>query len=190
MGGGISKLLTTFAIKSMNFYEYIEFMKTKKALILSMALALSSLGAWAGDPGVTILFTNGKTVTLAMASDPKIAIGSDCMTVSSSRAAAISYQFNDVQRFYFEDDAIETGIQQAEGPVSTQRPVVKYVDGTVTVSGMAAGERLSVVTADGSAVATARAGSAGNASIDLSAASAGVYVVSTGSGISFKLLKK
>ena len=65
-----------------------------------------------------------------------------------------------------------------------------YVGGVVTVSGMTAGERLAVVTINGSQVSATKADNEGNARIDLSGAPNGVYVVSTGSGVSFKLLKK
>ena len=65
-----------------------------------------------------------------------------------------------------------------------------YVGGVVTVSGMTAGERLAVVTINGSQVSATKADNEGNARVDLGSAPTGVYVVSTGSGVSFKLLKK
>ena len=155
-----------------------------------MALALSSLSAMAVTPGVTFLFANGQKASFAFASKPEIEVTTDGLSVSSSSTSAVSYAFTDVQKFYFEDDVIETGISQVEGVVSAERPVFNYVNGIVTVSGMSAGERLSAVTLSGSLVNAAKADAEGNASIDLSNAPAGVYIVSTGSGVSFKLLKK
>jgi hypothetical protein len=165
-------------------------MKIRKIkLMMLMALVLLCSDAMAGEPGVTFLFTNGKKASFAFASKPEIAVGNDGITISSSNSNPVSYTFSDVQRFYFEDD-IETGIQQVECSASANQPVFRYVDGVVTVSGMSAGERLAVVTLDGSQVDATKADAEGNALIGLGSAPAGVYVVSTGSGVSFKLLKK
>ena len=166
-------------------------MKTRKIkLILLMALALICSDVMAGEPGVTFLFTNGQKASFAFANKPEIILTVDGLSVSSSKTSTASYLFADVQKFYFEDDVIENGISQVQGSASTQRPVFNYVDGVVTVSCMAAGERLSVVTLDGSQVNAAKADAEGNASINFGNAPTGVYVVSTGSGVSFKLLKK
>ena len=154
-----------------------------------MALALGSLSAMAATPGVTFLFSNGTKASFAFASKPEIVVGNDGITVSSSDSNPVSYTFADVRKFYFEDD-VATAIGQVKNDVSAQRPVFTYVDGVVTVSGMTAGERLAVVTINGSQVSATKADNAGCASVDLSGTTNGVYVVSTGSGVSFKLLKK
>ena len=154
-----------------------------------MALALSSLSAMAATPGVTFLFSNGTKASFAFVNKPVIAVTTDGLTVSATGASEVSYSFADVQRFYFEDD-IATAIGQVKNDMSAQRPVFAYVDGVVTVSGMTAGERLAVVTINGSQVSATKADNEGNARVDLGSAPAGVYVVSTGSGVSFKLLKK
>ncbi len=160
-----------------------------KKIIMSMALALGSLTAMAATPGVTFLFSNGKKASFAFADKPVIDVTSDGLTVSATGASEVSYSFADVQKFYFEDD-IPTAIGQVKNDVSAQRPVFAYAGGVVTVSGMTAGERLSVVTLDGSQVSATKADNGGNARVDLGSAPAGVYVVSTGSGVSFKILKK
>ena len=160
--------------------------------LYSLCLALLALGssAWAATPGVTFLFSNGEKASFAFASKPEIAVTDDGLSVSSSNAAAVVYQVADVQKFYFEDDVVETGISQVDGGVSAQHPVFNYADGVVSVNGMAAGGRLVVSSVGGSLVGGVKADGQGNASIDLSGHSAGVYVVSTGNGVSFKLLKK
>ena len=160
-----------------------------KRLALSAVLALLSLGSFATTSGVTFLFSNGQKATFAFTSKPEIVVTDDGLTVTSSTSSAVSYSFADVQKFYFEDD-ITTGIQQVEGVASAPRPVFNYANGVVTVSGISVGERLDVVALSGSKVNTTKADARGNASIELGSAPAGVYVVSTGSGVSFKLLKK
>ncbi len=160
-----------------------------KRFALPAVMALMSLGGFAATPGVTFLFSNGQKASFAFANKPEIAVTADGLTVSSTGTSAVSYTFAEVQKFYFEDD-INTAISQVEDAVSAGRPVFNYVNGVVTVSGMGAGERLAVVTLSGSQVNAAKADTEGNVNLDLSGAPAGVYVVSTASGVSFKLLKK
>ena len=166
-------------------------MKTSpfKRLALPTVLALLSLGSFAATPGVTFLFSNGQKATFAFASKPEIVVTSDGLTITSSTSSDVSYSFADVQKFYF-DDGVTNGIQQIEGTTSAHRPVFNYADGVVTISGMASGERLDVVALSGKKVSATKADARGNASIDLGSAAAGVYIVSTSNGISFKLLKK
>ncbi len=161
-----------------------------KSIILTLAMTLCSLGIWAATPGVTLLFTNGNKASFAFASRPVITMNGDELTVTVADKSAANYQFADVQRFYFEDDVVETGIAQVEGAVADVHPVFGYNDGMVTVSGMAAGERIAVATVNGSLVKAAKADNAGNACIDLTGEATGIYVISTGNGVSFKLLKK
>ncbi len=160
-----------------------------KRLALPIVMVLMSLSSLAATPGVTFLLAGGQTVSFAFASKPQIVVAADGLTLSSLGIATVSYQFSDVAKFYFEDN-VETGISQVEGTVSARHPLFNYVGGVVSVSGMAIGERLAVVTLGGSLVKAAKADSEGLASIDLGSAPAGVYVVSTGSGVSFKLLKR
>ena len=137
-------------------------MQTMKTFILTVALVLGSLGAWAATPGVTFLFSNGEKVSFAFASKPEIAVTDDGLSVSSSNAAAVVYQVADVQKFYFEDDVVETGISQVDGGVSAQHPVFNYADGVVSVNGMAAGGSLVVSSVSGSQVGAATAADYGD----------------------------
>ena len=166
-------------------------MKTKlfSRLALPAVMSLLSFGCFAATPGVTFLFSNGQKATFAFTSKPEISVTSDGLTISSSNTSAVSYSFADVQKFYFEDD-ITTGIPQVEGATSAHRPVFNYVNGIVTVCGLAIGERFAAFALNGSQIGTVKADAQGNASIDLSSVPAGVYVVCTGNGVSFKLLKK
>ena len=161
-----------------------------KKLVLPAVMALMSLGSYAATPGVTFLFSNGQKASIAFIDKPVITVTGEGLTVSMNGGYnEVAYTFADVQKFYFEDD-VETAIQQVEVATEGQRPVFTYTNGVVSVSGMGAGERITVVTLSGSQVNAAKADSEGNASVDLSGTPAGVYVVSTGSGVGFKLLKK
>ena len=159
--------------------------------MLSVATALCCMGGMAATPGVTFLLANGQKVSFAFASKPEIIVGSEEMTVSSPDGVSVSYVFTDVQRFFFEDDVEDyvTGIQGAEEE-SYVIPVFSYANGIIAVRGLKAGERITVVSVNGSAVASAKADQVGTARIDISGVVNGVYVVSIDSGVSFKLLKK
>ena len=162
-------------------------MNKKKTLLLS--LAFSCLGAMAGEPGVTFLFANGQKASFTFASKPEIEVGADRLTLSSLKSSSVSYIFANVQKFYFEDDVVDTGIQEVKAGSATH-PVFSCNNGVIAVSGLKAAEHVNVFSIGGSKIGEAKADNAGCASVDLSGAAKGVYVVSTGSGVSFKLLKK
>ena len=160
----------------------------KFKLMMSMALALTCLDAMAGEPGVTFLFTNGQKASFTFASKPEINVGDDGITISSSNTDSVSYTFADVQRFYFEDDT-ETGIQDVSSDASAN-PVFSYSNGKITVSGLKSEESVSVFSIGGNKISEGKADNTGCACIGISGVASGVYVVSTGNGVSFKLLKK
>lgn len=141
------------------------------------------------NSGVTFLFTNGQKASFLFTSKPVIALDNDGLTVSSSGAASVTYTFAEVDRFYFEDN-IETGISPAVMEQQEMRPVFSYNNGIISIYGLKSGESVSVYSIGGSKVCTANAGPDGTANADINNAVSGVYVVSTGSGVSFKLLKK
>ena len=161
-------------------------MKKKKLLLLF--LALSFMSAMAGEPGVTFLFNNGKTASFLISTQPKVTVGGEELTVSSTDVSSVSYTIANVQRFYFEEN-IKTGIHDVSAG-SAAGPVFGYNHGVITVCGLKAKERVSVYSIGGSKVGESRAGSDGCASVDISGAVSGVYVINAGSGVSFKLFKK
>lgn len=144
--------------------------------LYSLCLALLALGssAWAATPGVTFLFSNGEKASFAFSAVPKITMTSTGVTVSASGQEDAGYQFSAVQRYYFEDD-IQTAIGRvdADGPAS--HPLFSYAGGVVSVSGLKAGGHIRVVSMSGAVAASAVADQQGNASVDLSAASSGVF---------------
>ncbi len=156
-----------------------------------LSFVLLGMSAMAGEPGVTFLLTNGQKVSFAFTSKPEITVGSEDIIVSSPDDVSVSYPFADLQKFYFEDDVEDyvTGIQSTEDKVSV-RPVFRYVNGTITVSGLGASEKVSVLAVNGSTLCVVKADKSGNVRLDISDANDGVYVVSTSNGVSFKLLKK
>ena len=161
----------------------------KKLYSLCLALLAFSSSAWAATPGVTFLFADGTKASFAFSAAPKITMTSTGITVSAADQESASYEFSTIKRYYFEDD-ITTAIKRVDADGASSNPLFSYASGSVSVSGMKAGEHIRVVSVSGTAVASAAADSQGNVSVDLSSASAGVYVVSTEGGVSFKVIKK
>ena len=158
--------------------------------LYSLCLALLALGssAWAATPGVTFLFSNGEKASFAFSAVPKITMTSTGVTVSASGQEDAGYQFSAVQRYYFEDD-IQTAIGRVDADGPAFHPLFSYAGGVVSVSGLKAGGHIRVVSMSGAVAASAVADQQGNASVDLSAASSGVYAVSIDGGVSFKVIK-
>lgn len=160
----------------------------KKRVVLSIVMALLCLGSFAATSGVTFLMKNGAKVCFAFSAKPVISVASDGVTVSAQGQSDVSYLFSDVDRFYFVDD-VETAIKDIKTD-ATASSVFNYDNGIVSVGGLAAGERVAVCSLGGSKVGDTKADHVGSASIDISGVPTGVYVVSAGKGVSFKLLKK
>lgn len=153
--------------------------------------ALGSVCMMAAEPGVAFLFNDGTTASFAFSSRPKIVVSQDGLTVSAQGRGDASFQFADVRRYYFVSD-IDAGIEGVRGDGASSavsRPVFRYASGVVAVSGMRRGESLRAYSVGGAAVGSAVADADGNASVDLSGVAHGIYVISTGSGVSFKVIK-
>ncbi len=160
----------------------------KKSVVMSIALVLSCLGSFAANPGVTFLLANGKKASFAFSVKPVISVASEGITVSAQEQSDVSYLFSEVDRFYFEDDIV-TAVKGVKEEAAASL-VFSNDNGGVSVSGLVAGEQVSVYSLNGNKVNGVKADHAGHARVDVNHVPAGVYVVSTGSGVSFKLLKK
>ena len=156
--------------------------------IILLSLAFLCMSAMAGEQGVTFLFTNGQKASFTFASSPKIAVGSDGITLSSSTAPSVSYTFANVQRYYFEDN-IETGVQSVSSETMSN-PVFSYCNDLIAVGGLKAADCVNVYSIGGSKVGETKADADGRASVDISGLANEVYVVGTSRGVSFKLLKR
>lgn len=164
----------------------------KKLYYLCLLLLACSSSVWAARPGVTFLFTDGNKASFAFEDDPKLTLTSTGFIISVAGQDDASYEFSDIHSYYFEED-IHTAIERVDAGVAVSgasNPLFSCVGGIVSVSGMKAGERLSVVSMNGASVASAVADRQGNTSVDLTSASAGVYVLSVEGGVSFKWIKK
>lgn len=159
----------------------------KRTLLLFVVLAAMAVSVAKSTPGLTILFCNQEKVSFTFASKPVIEVTSEGLKVSSSDAETVSYTFANVLRFYFEDEV--TAIRNIETEQS-QYPKFSYANNVINVCGLEKGESVLVSSTSGSTITMSRADEAGSVIIDFSNVPTGVYVVSVGNHMSFKLLKK
>ena len=165
-------------------------MRKTKVLVLAAMLAAPAMRAAAGQ-GVTFLFNDGHKESYLFSDNPKLQVSADGITVKFDASdTPASYQFNDIKNFHFADD-ITSGIEgvavSAVGQPSNA--LFNYDGGAVSVTGLAAGERMTVATSGGAVIAVASANSEGCASVDLSGEAGGIYLVSAG-GRAVKVIKK
>lgn len=156
-------------------------------VVLAAFFSLCSLSAVAATPGVMFLFKDGTKASFAFSTKPKITMSAEGITLSATDKAEASYQFSDVQRYYFVADIDNDAVQTIEADKS--HPVFTCANGLLTVRGMLSGERIRVVSISGAVVKASAADTDGTAQIDLSAMASGVYIVATESGVNFKIVK-
>lgn len=161
----------------------------KKTFITLLASLACSLSAFADNPGVTFLLRSGQKVSFAFVEKPVVAFSEDNLAVSVHGVERVSYAYADVQRVVIEDNVI-SAVDKVVANSEDKRVVFLLSDQTLSVSGIAAGEKISLYATDGKLVLSQNANVGGNAIINLSTFQQGVYVVYTQNGISYKLLKK
>lgn len=161
----------------------------KKTFVTLLAFLAFSLSAFADNPGVTFLLRSGQKVSFAFVEKPVVAFSETNLAVSVHGVERVSYAYADVQRVVIDDDVI-SAVDNAVANSDGQSVVFLLSDQTLSVSGIAAGEKISLYAIDGKLALSQKANAEGITIIDLSALQQGVYVVRTQNGISYKLFKK
>lgn len=169
--------------------QTLNMIKMKKKISMAIALAFCCLSAMADGPGVIFLLNDGTRSAFSFESEPVMVMNSDSVTITTKSESSVSYQFANVNKFYFADD-IATSVEAVKGTSSELVPIFSYRDGVITASGLASNANVRIVSIEGVSVYSTRASHDGCVSIDISHFPAGIYIVSSGRGVSFKLLKK
>ena len=160
----------------------------KKIIMTVSALALTCLTAMADKkPGLEFVFKQGTSATFAFENYPKIVPTTDGVRVATSSGIGEEYLFSNIQKIVVIEDA-STAIGSVSDS-STSGLVFQCTGDLVSVSGMKAGEKLTVVSAGGQLVGKAVAGSDGKAEVSLGNVAKGIYVVAA-QGVSYKISKK
>lgn len=161
----------------------------KKTLAMLGAAFALSLSVFAGNPGVTFLLRDGKKVSFAFAEKPVLAMSQSNLVVNVGGVQRVSYAYADVQRVLIDNDVV-SGVDNAVVSEKAQHVVFSVSANTLSVSGLAAHERIALYATDGRLAVNEQADAEGKASISLSSLQQGIYVVRTQNGISYKLFKK
>lgn len=126
--------------------------------------------------GVAVIKADGSTHNVEIADIQRIDIASDALTIHQNSGTSTGHAYADIERL--DIGVALSGISgiTADGSVAVWPTLVTE---SVNVSGAPAGTRVVVYNVAGSAVASAVAPD-GTLSVDMSALSAGAYIVSVG----------
>ena len=171
------------AHKMLN-YSAAEFrMKTKGIIISLLALLNNCVCGLAGEPGVKILLKSGQQLSFCFKQKPLVKTTPQELTLYAEDKIWVSCPYADVLRMEMVDN-VETGIISTK--VSKNAITVKTSADAIDISGLSAGETVTICTTGGMETLHTAADTDGRVSITLSALPKGIYVITTGSGINYK----
>lgn len=157
----------------------------KKCLTSSLlALLVSCVNAWAGEPGVNLLLRSGQQLSFCFKQKPVVKTAQQELTLSADGKVWVSCPYADVLRMEISDN-VETSITSATAMKSGSILVNISAD-AIGISGLSDGESVTVCATDGTVTLRTAAGADGRVSVSRSALSHGIYIITTGSGISYK----
>jgi len=174
----------------------------RKVVLLGLLLSMLPLGsAWADDDfALNVNLQDGSTLQIVVEKQhPEISFKDGVMTIIYYK---YTHTINEVE-YYDERTELQldrdeivnltvtaeaTGIEDVKAE-HQQKKFFLASDGIIHISGLKRGDRIQMVALDGKMVASATAGQDGEALLDLSSQSSGIYVVSINKDYSFKLIK-
>lgn len=173
----------------------------RKVVLLGLLLSMLPLGsAWADDDfALNVNLQDGSTLQIVVEKQhPEISFKDGVMTIIYYK---YTHTINEVDYFkqtelqFGRDEIVNltvtaeaTGIEDVKAE-HQQKKFFLASDGIIHISGLKRGDRIQMVTLDGKRVALATAGQDGEALLNLSSQSSGIYVVSINKDYSFKLIK-
>lgn len=160
-----------------------------RKIILTFLLAISyCIGAWATQRGVTFILKNGNSVSYAFSQQPVINLDGTDLKVMVEGKTMLACAFNDIQRISI-NEALDTSVSSA--PSDDSRHILfSMADGTVEAQGIQPGESVSIYSADGKLVKSAKAEPNGTVSFSTSSLGTGTFIVKTSCGFSYKMFNK
>lgn len=160
--------------------------RLKQILSVAVVAASAALTARADEPlCVALIGSDGTRTEMALPEIERVDIGTDGVTVHAL-GAQHKVAYGDIDRFLIGVEMSAVDDLVPDGGIAVWPT---KVSASVSVAGVAAGEEVSVAAVSGAVVAVATADADGHASIDLSSAATGVYVVYTKS-FSTKIVKQ
>ena len=156
----------------------------KHAFIVAVAAAAAHPAVAAGD-SVVVLGKDGSQYTVLMSDVKRISLGSADLVLETRDGSPATYLYSAVDRILIGADGAGIADISAEGDIAVWPTVV---DDILNIAGAETGTVISVYGINGSLVASATTAE-GTTSINLSAAPAGMCIVSIG-GKTVKIIKK
>ena len=156
-----------------------------KKLLTAALVACASMAAYA-EIGVVVIASNGDRTEVALPDVQRIDIGTEGITLHHAGQDPVSVEYGSLDRILIgaETNAVQSIMK--EGDICVWPTAVTD---RISVTGAPAGTTISVFAADGRQLAATKASAGAPADIDMSAAPAGVYVVTVGKH-SVKVIKK
>lgn len=151
--------------------------------VLTFALLCSGMHATAYE-GVVLTLKDGQELRFMFSEKPTVIHGRE-LTIIAPDATTVSYDYTQVRSLRF-GEFVPTAIEEVEGD-SASVVSFKIVDGTLYVYGLPAGEKVSVYTISGQRVG-AKQQIDENTVLSLPLTSKGVLIVTTSTGISYRVL--
>lgn len=150
-----------------------------------MALAGSSISAFAAEQQfLTIIFQDGSKQSYTLNDRPKVTFDKTTLFVKAQEVEN-NFALKDVHKFVFTDTP-ETGISAVDGKVFR----FSFTDGeNVVLEGHAAGTAVRLYDTAGKAVRNTSADAEGRATVSLAGLQAGVYMINTADGKTYKVMK-
>lgn len=152
-----------------------------RLLLPALCFALGGVAVMA-ENGVVLKLKDGSSVGFAFSAQPKIVMGSE-LTITDAAGLSVSYDYAEVQNFAWGEVEV-TGIDDARS-ANVCDVVFRHAAGIVTVSGLPAGALVSVHTLSGNIVSKKRSD---GSDLSVTLPGKGLYVVSTTTGASYKVM--
>lgn len=166
-----------------------------KKLLLLLFLCVTALNVSARSTEETttlvLSLTDGTEYRFEIpATDPSIKFAKGVVNVycyvAGEEPTTLTIERDQLKNIYFEEK--ETAIQTPT--ISGNAVTFRLLQpGTIAVNGLSAGDEVQVVGIDGRSVMNARAAEGGQAVVDLSSRTRGIYVISVNKRFTFKYMK-
>ena len=153
-------------------------------------MLLCLLTLWGGtavhaDDGVVLLLTSGREVGFTFSSRPQVVPG-DELVVRSADGVQVSYPYAEVQRLFW-GEVTATSVDSPIADDVAGRVQFRVSAGELSVDGLPVAECVYLYRADGHLVGTHRQDVEG-ATLRIPLSDGGLYIVRTGTGLSYKVL--
>ena len=159
-----------------------------RVIMRSMLLCLLALyGGTAvhADDGVLLLLTSGREVGFTFGSRPQVVPGEE-LVIRCADGVEVSYAYGDVRRIFC-GEVTSTSVDSPIADDAAGRVQFRVSPGELSVDGLPVAESVYLYRADGQLVGAYRQDAEG-ATLRIPLSDGGLYVVRTGTGVSYKVL--